>query len=69
MKIKKQKDVNTLPGTDVCAVLAGSFFKAFLNCAIPKTTFRIFIQRKYPPRLLEGQVLSKTAYFGNIKIK
>lgn len=46
MKIKKEKDVNTLPGMAVCEVLAGSFFNAFLNCAIPKTTFRIFIHRK-----------------------
>jgi len=43
---KKEKDVNTLPGIAVCEVLAGSFFNAFLNCAIPKTTFRIFIHRK-----------------------
>lgn len=43
-------------------------FKALLNCATPKTTFLTFVQRKYPLRLLEGQVLSKTAYSVN-KIK
>lgn len=42
----KEKYLNTLPGRAVCDVLAGCFFNALLNCAIPKTTFLIFIHRK-----------------------
>jgi len=42
----KEKCENTVPGRAVCDELVGSFFNALLNCAIPKTTFLIFIHRK-----------------------
>lgn len=35
---------------------------ARLNCATPRTTFLSFIHRKYPPLVLEGHVLSNTAW-------
>lgn len=36
--------------------------RARLNCATPRMTFLSFIHKKYPPLVLEGQVLSNTAW-------
>lgn len=59
---KKCTSSNLLPGITDMRGLCVAFFRHCLNCAVPRTTFRTFVHRNMPLRLLLGQGDSKTAY-------
>lgn len=57
----KSISTNLLPDITGTRGLCVEFFKHCLNCAVPRTTFRTFVHRNMPLRLLLGQEDSKTA--------
>lgn len=58
----KSISLSLLPDFIGTCRLSVDFFKHSLNCAAPRTTFRTFVHRNMPLRLLLGQADSKTAY-------